>query len=86
MTIRHARICTVLIVGALMIAGLTPAAAQSPAFRVDPYWPKPLPNNWILGQIGGMSIDAQDNIWVFQRPRSLTDDEKGAALDPPRSK
>ena len=33
-----------------------------------------------------MSIDAQDNIWVFQRPRSLTDDEKGAALDPPRSK
>ena len=33
-----------------------------------------------------MAIDAQDNIWVFQRPRSLTDDEKGAALDPPRSK
>jgi DNA-binding beta-propeller fold protein YncE len=63
-----------------------PANAQSPAFRVDPYWPKPLPNNWILGQVGGMSIDAQDNIWVFQRPRSLTDDEKGAALNPPRSK
>ena len=49
-------------------------------------WPKPLPNNWILGQVGGMAIDAQDNIWVFQRPRSLTDDEKGAALTPPRSK
>ena len=60
--------------------------AQSPAFRVDPYWPKPLPNNWILGQVGGIAVDAQDNIWVFQRPRSLTDDEKGAALDPPRSK
>ena len=65
---------------------MLPARAQSPAFRVDPYWPKPLPNNWILGQVGGMAIDAQDNIWVFQRPRSLTDDEKGAALDPPRSK
>ena len=63
-----------------------PAHAQSPAFRVDPYWPKPLPNNWILGQVGGISVDAQDNIWVFQRPRSLTDDEKGATLDPPRSK
>ena len=62
------------------------AHAQSPAFRVDPYWPKPLPNNWILGQVGGISVDAQDNIWVFQRPRSLTDDEKGAALNPPRSK
>jgi DNA-binding beta-propeller fold protein YncE len=70
---------------ALMLTAL-PAQAQSPAFRVDPYWPKPLPNNWILGQVGGLAVDAQDNIWVFQRPRSLTDDEKGAALDPPRSK
>jgi DNA-binding beta-propeller fold protein YncE len=71
---------------AVMMAGVFSAHAQSPAFRVDPYWPKPLPNNWIVGQIGGMAIDAQDNIWVFQRPRSLTDDEKGAALNPPRSK
>jgi NHL repeat len=62
------------------------ANAQSPAFRVDPYWPKPLPNKWILGQVGGIYVDAQDNIWVFQRPRSLTDDEKAAALDPPRAK
>jgi hypothetical protein len=67
------------IVAALIVSTLT-AHAQSPAFRVDPYWPKPLPNNWILGQVGGMSVDAQDNIWVFQRPRSLTDD-KGAALE-----
>jgi len=67
-------------------AGMLSAGAQSPAFRVDPFWPHPLPNNWILGQVGGMSIDAQDNIWVLQRPRSLTDDEKGAALTPPRSK
>jgi NHL repeat len=79
--------CSVLVAALLTILfAAFPAHAQSPAFRVDPYWPKPLPNNWILGQIGGMSIDAQDNIWVFQRPRSLTDDEKGAALDPPRSK
>jgi DNA-binding beta-propeller fold protein YncE len=70
---------------ASLLAAL-PAQAQSPAFRVDPYWPKPLPNNWILGQVGGIATDAQDNIWVFQRPRSLTDDEKGAALTPPRSK
>jgi DNA-binding beta-propeller fold protein YncE len=73
------------VLGAIVVAAL-PAQAQSPAFHVDPYWPKPLPNNWILGQVGGMSIDAQDNIWVFQRPRSLTDDEKGATLNPPRSK
>ena len=70
----------------LLLLGSEAANAQGPAFRVDPYWPKPLPKNWILGQVGGISIDAQDNIWVFQRPRSLTDDEKGATLDPPRSK
>ena len=80
-------------VGATIIAIITtllfaalPACAQSPAFRVDPYWPRPLPNNWILGQVGGISVDAQDNIWVFQRPRSLTDDEKAAAFDPLRAK
>ena len=68
------------------LAGATPAHAASPLFRVDPFWPKPLPNNWILGQVGGLAVDDRDNIWVFQRPRSLTDDEKGATLDPPRSK
>ncbi len=72
---------------ALLLFSLArPALADGPKFNVDPFWPKPLPNNWIIGQVGGMTIDANDNIWVFQRPRSLTDDEKGAALDPPRSK
>ncbi len=75
-----------LLVFAWLFLGSGVAHAQSPAFRVDPFWPKPLPNNWILGQVGGMAVDGQDNIWVFQRPRSLTDDEKGAALNPPRSK
>jgi len=50
-----------------------PAFAEGPAFKVDPNWPKQLPNNWIIGQIGGMNVDAQDHIWVFQRPRSLRD-------------
>jgi DNA-binding beta-propeller fold protein YncE len=62
------------------------ANAEGPAFKVDPNWPKPLPSNWILGQVGGMTVDTKDNIWVFQRPRSLTEDEKGATLNPPRSK
>ena len=28
-------------------------AAGVPQFKVDPYWPKPLPSNWILGQVAG---------------------------------
>ena len=61
-------------------------AADAPTFAVDPAWPKPLPNGWLMGQAAGVAIDAEDNVWVVQRPRSLTDDEKGAVLDPPRSK
>src|SRR5450432_2686370 len=61
-------------------------AGEIPTFAVEASWPKPLPNNWILGQVGGITVDANGHIWVIHRPRSLTDDEKGAALNPPRSK
>src|SRR6185312_12397141 len=72
---------------ALLIAAPAPShAGDIPTFAVDASWPKPLPNNWIMGQVGGISTDAQGHIWVFQRPRSLTDDEKAASLNPPRTK
>ena len=61
-------------------------AGEVPTFAVDASWPKPLPNNWILGQVGGITVDSKDHIWMIHRPRSLTDDEKGASLTPPRSK
>lgn len=61
-------------------------AEDVPAFHVDPFWPKPLPNNWIFGEIGGIAVDRHDHVWVLQRPRSLKDDEQGAALTPPISK
>ena len=61
-------------------------AADVPRFEVDASWPKPLPNNWILGQVGGITTDKDGHIWLIHRPRSLTDDEKGATLTPPRSK
>ena len=70
---------------ALLISS-APAAAEGPEFAVAPNWPKPLPNNWILGQVAGVAVDALDNVWIVQRPGSLTEDEKGAALNPPRSK
>src|ERR1700744_5727823 len=50
-------------------------AGEIPTFAVDPSWPKPLPNNWILGQVGGITAYSQGHIWVIHRPRSLTDDE-----------
>ncbi len=60
--------------------------AEAPKYEVDAAWPKPLPNNWIMGQAAGVAVDGDDHIWVVQRPKTLTDDEKAAALDPPRTK
>ena len=57
-----------------------------PQFLVDPFWPKPLPNDWILGQVAGVDVDADDHVWIVQRPRSLSDREIGASQDPPISK
>jgi NHL repeat len=53
---------------------------KTPGFVVDPSWPQPLPNNWILGQIGGLYVDRHDHIWVYNRPRSLTNEEAGLEL------
>ena len=49
-----------------------------PGFVVDPSWPKPLPNNWRIAQVGGITVDTEDNIWVYHRPRSLGSSEARA--------
>jgi hypothetical protein len=61
------------------------SAAGAPVFQVDPFWPRPLPNNWLMGQAAGVAVDRRDHVWVVQRPRSLSEDERGATLKPPRS-
>jgi len=63
----------------------TAGAPETPKFKVDPFWPKELPNNWIMGQVGGMAVDRHDHIWVLQRPSLDTVDELGAAQTPPES-
>jgi hypothetical protein len=65
---------------------MTSAVSQEdkpPRYEVDASWPKSLPNYWLIGQVGGLAVDKHDHIWVNQRPRSLTDDEKGAIPNPP---
>ncbi len=63
-----------------------PLAAQQaggvPQFQVDPFWPKPLPNNWILGQVSGVAVDRHNHIWIIHRPRSLSDREVGVQQNP----
>src|SRR5215469_2046046 len=57
-----------------------------PQFRVDASWPKPLPNNWILGQVSGIAVDRFDHIWVVHRPDTLSKRERAAEQNPPEAK
>jgi hypothetical protein len=50
---------------------------KTPDFVSDPTWPQPLPHSWLLGQIGGLYVDGHDQVWVYNRPRTLNNDEVG---------
>lgn len=60
------------------------ALVQAPAFEVDPFWPKPLPNHWVLGSAIGVWADERDHVWIIHRSSAtLSNMEKGAELDVP---
>jgi len=62
----------------------TQAEKEAPVFEVDPFWPKPLPNGWLLGSTIGLWVDAQDHVWIIHRSSdTLDENEKTAELDPP---
>ena len=53
---------------------------EAPVFEVDPLWPKPLPNHWLLGMTIGVWVDDQDHVWIIHRgAATLNDNER--ALD-----
>ena len=54
-----------------------------PIFEVDPMWPKPLPNHWVLGSAIGVAVDAEDHVWIVHRGNGNARTELGAAQDPP---
>jgi DNA-binding beta-propeller fold protein YncE len=49
---------------------------QAPKFEVDPFWPKPMPNNWVMGMTIGVGISADDHVWVIHRAN-----DAGSGLD-----
>src|ERR1051325_6055026 len=62
------------------------AAVMAPRFEVDPMWPKPLPNHWLLGNVIGVGIDSNDHIWIVHRQGSLEAMENYGAANPPGPK
>lgn len=71
-------------------AGLTPVQSATvaakgtpvPQFMVDAAWPH-MPPAMLLGQVSGVAVDPDDNVWVVHRPNSLTDTDTGLAQSPP---
>lgn len=61
------------------------AGAQAPRFEVDPMWPKPLPNHWVIGAAIGVAVDAKDNVWIIHRGGSLEEKERYATWSPKAS-
>jgi DNA-binding beta-propeller fold protein YncE len=60
------------------------SSVTAPIYEVDPLWPKPLPNNWLLGWTIGAWVDEQDHVWIIHRGAGgLHNNERGAELNPP---
>jgi DNA-binding beta-propeller fold protein YncE len=76
-------VCVVVLVFAL--APVAWSQARGPRYQVQALWPKPFSNqSWVLGSITGVTVDAQNHIWVVHRGGdSLENNEKGMMLNPP---
>lgn len=49
----------------------------APQYRVDPFWPKPLPNRWSMQQVTGISVDSMGHVWFLNRGNAPEQDEIG---------
>src|SRR5260370_42324262 len=59
------------------------AGVAAPRFVVDPMWPKPLPNHWVIGSVIGVAADANHDLWILHPKGSLDLEESRAAPTPP---
>lgn len=62
--------------------GETPSA-DTPQFRYDPSWPKPLPDGWVLGSVGSVCVDAQDHVFALTRGLPALKEKNLATPAPP---
>jgi hypothetical protein len=74
-------------VGQARLQGATRVNADPvPTFEVDPLWPKPLPNHWVLGNVIGVGVDAKDHVFIVHRNDTFNaQQEIGAVQNPPLS-
>src|SRR5438876_1442995 len=70
------------IVAAIVGAPSVQAQTGAPRYEADLTWPKPLPDRWVLGGLGGVCVDAQDHVFVLNRQDVVDGDLNGGKLAP----
>lgn len=81
-------VITIVACAAETLDGMASGEGSVPLFEVDPFWPKPLPNHWLIGPTIGVTVDDSDGIWIVQRntpDQFAARTEIGLAQDPPLS-
>jgi len=69
----------------VLMANVQSQTIQAPRFEVDPFWPKPLPNHWVIGSTIGVGVDSRDHVFIIHRGDSTLNQrtEVGADRNPP---
>ena len=69
----------------MALAWVPSPAAQNgvPRYEVDASWPKPFPDRWVLGGLGGVCVDANDHVFVLNRQDVLEGELNAGHLAPP---
>lgn len=68
----------------LEIQVYAPQGVAFPRFKVDAAWPK-MPSDLMIGQVAGVAVDKDDDVWLVHRPHSLTATDIGLAQSPPQA-
>jgi DNA-binding beta-propeller fold protein YncE len=76
-------VCAGIAIAAALFAPMSSRAQSAvPKFEVDVSWPKPLPDRWVLGGLGGVCVDAQDHVLLLNRQDVLEGDLNAGHLAP----
>ena len=75
--------CTALAAGIVWPASVVWAQTAALKYEVDPTWPRPLPDRWVIGGLGGVCVDAQDHVLILNRQDVLEGDLNAGHLAPP---
>jgi hypothetical protein len=74
--------CATLAAAVMVLASPSRAQNGAPRYEVDAAWPKPLPDRWVLGGLGGVCVDAQDHVVILNR-QDILDGELDAGRPAP---